>query len=723
MKKRLLCTVCLLFLIIQSLLLVFKSGDSLFEVPASSVFFEDNGKTISVQGQVYQKSNTSNYQILYLKNNSVQDSKLLVYDKNFTNISIGQTVCLKGKTSRFERARNPGNFDRALYYARQDIYGAIWCDEITRITGERNFLMDTLCQLKLKWKQNLIHVMGEENGTVLSAMLIAEKSEMDEHIKELYQKNGISHVLAISGLHISFIGMGVYHIFRKAGANYVIAGFAAVVLLSVYVLLLGFGVSIMRAYVMLLLRIGADMCGRVYDMPTALLLAATLTVWKQPLYLTDGGFWMSYGAIAGILYVLPILQSIFRTQRKLLKKILDGALVSIAVNIALFPIMLWFYYEFSTYSTIFNMMIIPLMSVVLALGMAGSFLFIWIEPIGILCFRVCTLILEFFEMVTAMGSRLPFASIVLGKPSMWKIIVYYIVLFFIVIFAKQCRKKYIYLLFLCSLILLVWRPNEGLQITMMDVGQGDGIFMRSPTGQTYFIDGGSSDVEELGKYRIEPYLKSQGVGTLDYVFVTHGDTDHYSGIAEMLKRQLFGITIKRLVLSQNFNQDEELVDLATLALQCGTDVLVIKAGETISDGNTSITCIQPDTNDKALEGNASSLILEIESGTFSMLCTGDVEGDGETKLTERIKNKSYHVLKVSHHGSKNSTTEEFLENIHADIALISAGEGNLYGHPHKETIQRLEAEGCQIYQTKKSGAITLFVTLNSLTISSLPYRL
>lgn len=723
MRKRLLCTVCLLFLIVQSILLVFKSGNALFEVPASSVFFDKDGKTISVQGQVYQKSNTSNYQILYLTNNSVHDSKLLVYDKKFTNISVGQTVHLKGRTSRFERARNPGNFDRALYYARQDIYGAIWCEEVIQITGESNFVMNTLYQIKFKWKQNLIRIMGEKNGNVLSAMLIGEKSDMDENIKELYQKNGISHVLAISGLHISFIGLGVYRIIRKLGANYAIAGIVAAIILSVYVLLLGFSVSIMRAYVMLLLRIGADMCGRVYDMPTALSLAAAFTVWKQPLYLTDGGFWMSYGAIAGILYVLPMLQNLFRVRKKWLKNVMDAALVSIAVNIALFPILLWFFYEFSPYSTIFNIVIIPLMSVLLGLGMAGSFFLVWIEPMGILCLKVCTLILEFFEMVTTLGSRLPFASIVLGKPKMWEIIVYYIVLLFMVVYAKRYRKKYIYFLFLCSLITMIWQPKGGLQITMLDVGQGDGIFMRSPTGQTYFIDGGSSDVEELGRYRIEPYLKSQGVQTLDYVFVTHGDVDHYSGIAEMLKRRLFGIWIKRLVLSQNFKQDEELMDLATLATKCGTDVLVIKAGETILDGNTSITCIQPDVHDKRLEGNASSLILEINSGAFSMLCTGDVEGEGETELTNRIKNKSYDVLKVSHHGSKNSTTEEFLKNINADIALISAGKGNRYGHPHKETIQRLKAKGCHIYQTKKSGAITLFVKLNSLTISSLPYRL
>lgn len=734
MRTRPLCMVCLLFLIIQSLWLVYKSGDSLYEVPASSIFAEGEPTTVSVRGQVYHKSYTSNNQILYLRNNSVQDSKLLVYDKNFTDIPIGKTITIKGRTSCFSRARNPGNFDQALYYAKQDIYGAIWCDEICNVTGERDILMDTLYQIKMKWKQKLVRIMGDENGSVLSAMLLGEKNEMDEYVKELYQKNGISHVLAISGLHISFIGMGIYHLLRKGGMPYMIAGIMSVLALSGYVLMLGFSVSIMRAYIMLLLRIGADMSGRVYDMPTALALSATLTVLKQPLYLTDGGFWMSYGAIAGILYVLPALQKFFLTRnrqkakhitffRKQIHKLVDGAMVSVAVNIALFPIMLWFYYEFSVYSTLLNIIVVPLMSVLLGFGMAGSFLLMSVEPIGIFLLKVCDLILQFFETITLVGSRLPFASIVLGKPNIWEIFIYYVILLFIIVFGRKCKKKHICMLFLGSLLLFVYRPNGNLQVTMLDVGQGDGIFIKGPTGMTCLIDGGSSDVEELGKYRLEPYLKSQGVGTLDYVFVTHGDADHYSGIEEMIDRQAFGVVISNLVLPGNFKYDDELNMLAKKATQNGIRVLVIDEGESISGGNLYIKCVQPGKSDTKLQGNAGSMVLEIYCGAFSMLCTGDVEGDGEEILTKHLQKKTYHVLKVAHHGSKNSTTEEFLKTIQAEIALISAGVGNSYGHPHKETTERLQKAGYQIYETPKTGAITLIVKGNSLTISLLPYRL
>ena len=158
MKKRPLCFVCLFFLIIQSIRLISAGGESLKGIPASSIFYEREEKTVFIQGQVYRKTNTSNIQILYLKNNSVNDSNLLVYDDEFTDISIGQTITLRGTTESFETARNPGNYDQALYYARENIYGVIWCDKILKISGEADHFSEGLHQFKMTWKKKLMEV-------------------------------------------------------------------------------------------------------------------------------------------------------------------------------------------------------------------------------------------------------------------------------------------------------------------------------------------------------------------------------------------------------------------------------------------------------------------------------------------------------------------------------------------------------------------------------------
>ena len=719
MKKRPLCILCLSFLIIRGIILLLVSGQTFVKVPASSIFFENKQmENVLVRGQVYKKKNTSKIQILYLKNNSIfeqnnsyYDSKILIYDDSFAEVSIGETLCVRGKVSRFEQARNPGDFDQSLYYARQDIYGFLWSEEIIFIEGKENVILERLHQLRLTWKQTLMDNMGENNGAVLSAMLLGERSEMEEETKELYQKNGISHVLAISGLHISFIGLGLYRVLRKTGASYPMAGVIAVGFLSIYVVMIGFSVSVFRAYVMLLFRVGADITGRVYDMLTALMFSASIAVACEPLYLTDAAFYMSYGAILGILLLLPELKKILKKERRWM----ENCLSSVAINVALFPVLLWFYFEIPIYSSAINMLVLPLMAWVLGLGIFGSMTYCLWKPFGILLLKVCDFILQLFEWISEAGCRLPCSNIVFGKPKWWQIVVYYILLFIGSYLLQRLRNQNAYkkirwsMVAFCTiaLFLFVKFPNGNVRITMLDVGQGDCIFIQGPRGNTYLFDGGSSDVDQVGKYRMESFLKSQGVGVLDYVFISHGDSDHYNGIEELIERQLFGVKIKTVVFPVHYKQDKELLKLANLAYEKGIQVAVIDSGQKISEGDLEIRCLQPSGKAKSLEGNAGSMVLEVCFREFDMLLTGDVEGTGEERLIKNMRKKSYEVLKVSHHGSKNSTSEEFLQSTKPRIALISAGKNNSYGHPHVETLERLKKYGCKIYQTTKRGAITL----------------
>lgn len=720
MRKRPLCIVCLTFLLVRSFLLAVTSGEALVKVPASSIFSEQTEKTeVILQGQVFKKTNTSKTQILYLKNNSMihknksyYESNILIYDDTFLEIPIGKTICVKGKPIPFEKPRNPGNFDQQLYYAKQNMYGYVWSEKILSVSGLENKFMEGLYKIRKAWSQSILENMSEENGQVLCAMLLAEKSDLDADMKEQYQKAGISHVLAISGLHISFIGLGIYKLIRRGGVSYIGAGILASLVLSVYVLMIGFSVSVIRAYVMLLLRIGADMSGRVYDMMTALMVSATLLVLYQPLYLADAAFYLSHGAILGILILLPSLKKLLPQ-----KKWLEGILSGMAIHIALFPVLLWFYFEIPTYSMLINMVVIPLMSWVLSLGMFGSlFSLIWI-PAGKVLLMGCDWILSFFSWLGEKCCQLPFSRMVFGKPNWWEVVIYYVILFGFVFFIenfmeKWKEKKHIrkirragVLFALFALVLFTKMPNGKLKITMLDVGQGDCVFMKGPRGHTYLIDGGSSDVNELAKYRIEPFLKSQGVGVLDYVFVSHGDLDHYSGIEEMLERQMTGVRIKQLVLPANYNQDKALLELAKLAIQKNVGVAVIKANQKLTEGILQITCLQPGEGPNVLNENAGSMVLDVTFREFDMLLPGDVEGEGEEQLVRNLPKKTYDVLKVAHHGSKYSTSERFLECARPKMAWISAGKQNSYGHPHRETLTRLKKTQCRVFQTTEYGAI------------------
>lgn len=714
MKKRPLCYMCLIFLIIRSCMMFMSGGQDFSDVPAASFFQEKDGENVIIKGQIYKKENKSKIQVIYLKNSSIYNSNVLVYDESFQEISIGETIIIKGQAQELEEAGNPGNFSLKIYYSKENIFGIVWCQEVLKVEGKEDRLKESLYQLKTEWGNSLRRNMGDKHGGILSAILLSEKGMMDSEVRELYQKNGIGHILAISGLHISFIGLGIYTICRKIGGSYFVSGIFAVLFLEGYVLMIGLSVSVARAVIMLLLKIGADITGRVQDIPTSLALSAALTIANQPLYLFDAGFLLSYGAILGIMFILPGLKKLISCKWKWS----DGLLAGAAINIMIFPVLLYFYFEFPMYSLILNMIIIPCMSMILAGGLLGSMCLLIIPSVGTWILFLCKKVLQFFEMAGKCAIKLPGNRVIPGQPEIWQIVVYYVIIAIICYLLFLCKeektvlrfRKYIVVVFFGSILIFSTKHlNIGeVQVTVVDVGQGDGVFIRGPEGGTYFIDGGSSDVNEVGKYRIEPFLKSQGVAKLDYVFISHGDTDHYSGIEEMLQRQDIGVEIETVVLPENYKHNPALLEVANLARDCGADVMVFRGGTSLIENELTIYCIQPDQYFEEIMGNAGSMVLELTYGDFSMLCTGDVEEKGEERLTEKISGRDYTVLKVAHHGSKNSTTMEFLEKVHPKIAIISAGKGNRYGHPHKETIERLQNAGSAVYGTMENGAITLW---------------
>lgn len=548
--------------------------------------------------------------------------------------------------------------------------------------------------------------------------------------------------MAISGLHLSFVGIGMYKILRRITGSYPVGGAFGILFLVLYILMIGLTVSAVRALVMYLFRVGADMTGRHYDAPTALATAAAVVLVWRPLSLYDGGFWLSFGAVFAILAVLPVLQeNIEGLQKSVVGGIVQGMTASIGINLIILPILLYYFFEFPLYSFILNLFVIPLMSVLLFLGMTGSFLCLWAEALSQLIFRLCRMILWIYKGSCNIAIGLPGARLVIGKPELWQIVVYYGILALVLYLLKSYQKEAMcsenerrkfrkfkrkrrlsILLWMMGLFILIfrWGENGKLTTVVLDVGQGDGIFIKGPDGGTYLVDGGSSDVKKVGRYRLEPFLKSQGVGILDYVLISHGDSDHMNGVEELIERQDIGVEIRTLVLPVQEVWDEALAGLAEKARSSGIRVVTIGAEQSIREGKMTLTCIQPGNmeretvGDMGLQsGNVASMVLAVQYGKFDMLLTGDVEEEGEEQLTKRLEEQyrdcAWEVLKVAHHGSKNSSSGEFLGQVQPAYALVSAGQENRYGHPHQETIERLVDAGSKIYSTQENGAIIVEV--------------
>ena len=733
MKNRpLLCT-CLI-LLAGVVLSVFAGGSaSPLEIRAKQ------GEVLAITGQAYKIEKREKHQAVYLKNNSIlqiqkdqkqsfQESKFILYTDPEIQIHIGNAIRAAGELSFFQNARNPGNFDQKLYYQRQDIHGSAWAKEVEVVDDSIWKIRDWLSEFRSQWKKALIQAMGEKDGNVLSAMLLGEKSEMDPDTKELYQVSGIGHILAISGLHLSFIGIGAYRIFRRMTGSYTAGGIAGILLLVLYVMMIGVTISAVRALVMFLFRVGADMTGRHYDPPTALAAAAAAVLLWRPLSLYDGGFWLSFGAVFAMIIVLPIFKGLP----------VQGFWASVSINLTILPVMLFYFFEFPPYSLLLNLFVIPLMSAMLFLGLLGSAAYAAGIPIAVFGLRICKVILWLYEKCSEIGMGIPGARMIAGKPRLWQIAAYYILLAAALVFLRRLRRKEIkkasgmetagririmpLLALAAGIFILTFRFGEEgrLSVTILDVGQGDGIFIQGPAGGTYLIDGGSSDIKKVGQYRIEPFLKSRGVGRLDYVLISHGDSDHMNGVADLIERRKIGIEIGTLVLPMQEAWDESLCSLADMARQAGIQVAEIGPGQGIQEKEAALSCIQPAKGDEIQPGNEASMVLALSSGEFDMLLSGDVEGKGEELLTERLTKteqaRTWEVLKVAHHGSRNSTSERFLQSVQPAFAIISAGEQNRYGHPHQETLVRLKERGIKIYSTQDKGAVMIEVKDGKMTI-------
>ena len=723
MRNRPLCSVCLMVFLIFSIGMT-AGGSRFFREPMPPEIKKQAGKEVQITGQVYQIEVRESYQILYLIL-SKKTARILVYDDAKQSVQIGNKVNVKGELSLFEEARNPGNFDQKFYYEKQKIGAFLWAEALRVTDRESNPLKQGLYELRQKWKRILIDAAGEEDGGALAAILLGEKQGMDREIRELYQVNGIAHVLAISGLHLSFLGVGVYHLLRRITGSYTVGGLAGVLFLSAYILMIGMTVSAFRAMVMFLFRIGADLSGRHYDSPTALAAAAVTVCMWRPLSLYDSGFWLSFGALIAIIFILPIFKNLPA----------QSLWASVSVNLFLLPILMYSFYEVPIYGVFLNLIVIPLLSVLMAAGLIGTMISLFWEHAGEAIFLCCRIIFRVYEHSCEAALRLPFARVVTGQQDIWKILFYYVFLFAAVLLLrkkeenkgeKRSRKKRVVLSVLLvgtgmTILLFTAQVKDKITITMLAVGQGDGLVIRGPEGKTYFMDGGSSDVKKVGEYRIEPYLLSQGIGSLDYVFASHGDQDHISGIKELVQRQKTGVTIKRLVLPTQTVWDDALKELAEMAEKEGIPVFTMEKGQCLTEGKLSLTCIQPGKGEMEETGNSASLVLALRYGDFDMLFTGDVEGEGEKRLVDHLQGEYsecvWDVLKTAHHGSGNSTTEEFLKTAAPQYAFISAGKNNSYGHPHKETLERLKDAGAIVYSTQEEGAVTIVVSEREFTIS------
>lgn len=726
------------------------------EITTRNHIYDLKENTVIVQGKIYKIENTAFGTNIYLKGvevengeKSVSVKRIFVNTEKIPNVKIGNIIKVRGKLRQFEEAANKGNFDSRKYYLSLGFYGKIEAGTIEVINSEYSGIRQGLYELRMEIIERLeklcsdnkgiFSIINNKNG-IIGAIILGDKTDLDSDIKELYSVSGIAHILAISGLHISFIGMVIYRLLRRRFRFLFSAAVSIPVVLS-FGIMSGFGISTIRAIIMFILKIIGEVLGRKYDAITAISLAGLVLLVQNPFVVCNSGFQMSFGAIIAIVLILPIVEEILNTDNKIIKVLSANFTISLVMN----PILAWNYYELPTFSFLLNIVVVPLMSVVIVSSIVGIFCSCIMFGFGkVVIFPGCG-ILELYTFLCNIINKSSVASIVVGQPKVTIIIVYYAILLVVLFGLKNIRTKYTraekerniikketglvlekkakkerrikgqnvklrlacivgFLLLNC---LIYYIPNPGFYITFINVGQGDGILIHGDNGTKVMVDGGSTSEKQVAKNCIVPYLKAEGIGTIDYSIITHTDKDHISGILEILENNNSNrIRIKNLVMPDINMKDDTYNELIEKAKLKKINVLYIKKGDTLSLGKTKIKCIYPETTTTASDKNDYCTVLSVKNKTSKILLTGDISKEIEEKIKDDIE-ENYTVLKVAHHGSNYSSSEKFLKKVNPKYSIISVGKNNSYGHPGNETMERLRKQGGVIYRTDEKGGITI----------------
>ncbi len=617
-----------------------------------------------------------------------------------SELVLGSVIRLEGDFREYTHATNPGEFDYAAFYHSLDYAGKLCEVKILSSDGKKPGMREYLYRLHHFWERRLYQIFPEKEASVMTAMLLGDKTDLDPDIKALYKRSGIIHILSISGLHITLIGMGFYKRLRSLGVPVWAAALAGAVLLFLYGMLTGFGISTCRAIGMYLLRMGAQLVGRTYDMLTALGVTTCILVCTHPAWLGHMGFLLSVGAILGIGAFMPSLQRACREVKEehgsgrkpvLFKEgkwrqrvetfgkkvgeiVSQGIWAGISVTLTTLPIQLWYSFEIPVYSLLLNVLILPFMGIVLAAGLLAMM----IPGLGVVG-TLDVIILAGYEGLCRSFEKLPFAVWNPGRPRVWQMVLYYLAWWLLVWgvplisgrfrrLGKRFPGLQLQLALIVIAVALLGLPRVTVnRMTFLDVGQGDGMCLQLASGEIYLFDCGSSSRTKIGERVLIPFLKYNGISEVDAIFISHGDADHENGLRELLARsEEEHIRIRQVVLPglpPDVLQEEFREVFQTIGqMPDPPAVTTIQSGvswqsKARQGKAVSFLCLHPQplegssaadrisTVPTACGGNACSECFFLsfpvpgsqKEAKVNMLLTGDVEGSGEQELLAALK--------------------------------------------------------------------------------------
>ena len=697
-----------------------------------------NGEHVMRTGLVTNEKNDGS--AIYMDDYLVYLSDTPVFDaegEEIAGIKPGDVVRVEGKTYLFDRATNEGEFDSYEYYISQKIYYRITAEKIILIKRPAFSASGFMWDLKGKIRDVYVRNLPPVQSALVCAMALGDKTFMNDELKDLFRVSGLSHILVISGLHISLIGLVLYRLLQGRTAIVTACVMAACGLIF-YGAVTGFSVSTVRAVAMFVMYLSAAALGCGYDGICAWSMALFGMLMNEPTALYGSGFIMSFYQTGFIMCMNELKGTSFDSEKNrtrmekdplkklryrfsdMLKAVTEALKFTFIMTLSSYPLIACYYYELPAYSTAANFLLLPAMGFVMVsaiVGGAAGLIFPWTAGFFLYPVKVILGADTFFcEQV----KKLPGAIKICGYPGKIRLMVYFSVLSIMLLIFFRGRKKMmrytaVCLCSMCLLILIMFPHRLKFEMDFLDVGQGDGIFISTSEGGMLFVDGGSSSKKNVGKNILMPFLKYKGVEKIDYWFLSHLDSDHYNGFVECLRA---GYEVGTIVLAEGIVRDESFDELMREADNAGVNVMFVKCGDSLVLSDTVIKVLSPDDSPETDDKNARSMVLVYSDDsvsasygesdthdTFKAFLGGDIDCEVEHDMLDKKLLKDITLYKASHHGSKYSNSLETLRALDPEIAVISCSLTNKYGHPGAEVVENMEMIGAEIYYTMYSGRI------------------
>ena len=760
----------------------FKSVERVFDTYVSNLELLGKGNKI-ITGRVESigKSANSNYFVISnCESNGFKLGMCRCYfgDELGTSVKVGNYIKVSAGTQILDEPANEGEFNQKIFYRSDDITFMSYANNIEITNDKYDSLRQKIYETKLTIKNQINKIFNEKDAGLFTAMITGDKSSIDIDQRKRFSDNGIAHILAISGLHLSILGLALFELLRKR-LRVNSAAIIVTVFISLYGIFIDASAASMRAIIMLFVRFLSLSIGRTYDSKNTLYITAFIFIMLRPYLLFNAGFQFSYVAIFALNHKVIIgknADKVLRGNSKMANnpdhKVRGNDVgemhreplkvpAVIILTLFLFPITIYHYFTYPLYSILLNLIVIPLMSFVLGFGLIGlgiSFLNLQLGKIVVFVVHIIFLI---YDKLCNFVETLPYHLLTLGRPTLYEILYFYVALFLIfytlkeilikdkyknlisVAGAKLCEAEtagikynvsyglysrretlYIFLnnflkVFLCFILLLLStliisvRLRDDMRMTFISIGQGDSILIES-NDLILSIDGGSSSNKSNGQYILSPHLKSRAIDHIDYAYITHADADHTNGIIYLLENE-DEIKIKNVILPITANSDKKFDKLRTAALNACANVSYMKEEDIKKlKNNMSLYVLSPNEESlktKKIDQNEMSLTFRINYNNYSALFTGDI---GEKTMNRMLKDDyavkfmDTDILKVPHHGSKNSNVPEFFDLVSPKYSVFSYGKNNNYGHPNQETVDSIRNTGSEILKTGESGQIDIY---------------